>query len=164
MLDKILEINAMVVKQNEQIRKTASSVQQIHREIVQLDGILDRTFTAVDRWIGANGNVYSSGISSSMTLTQKENKQMVIIRRQRAYKLLVKTHEQCALITSAIQTQGEMECQLDELTNKIEMETQKGVDGQLERLLDDLMVIRAENRELERIENEEEENGDEQEE
>ena len=57
-----------------------------------------------------------------------------------------------------------MECQLDELTNKIEMETQKGVDGQLERLLDDLMVIRAENRELERIENEEEENGDEQEE
>nr|CAD2138116.1 unnamed protein product [Meloidogyne enterolobii] len=165
MLDKILEINAMVVKQNEQIRKTASSVQQIRREIVQLDGILDRTFTAVDRWIGANGNVYGSGISSSMTLTQKENKQMVIIRRQRAYKLLVKTHEQCALITSAIQTQGEMECQLDELTNKIEMETQKGVDGQLERLLDDLMVIRAENRELERrIENEEEENGDEQEE
>ena len=58
-----------------------------------------------------------------------------------------------------------MECQLDELTNKIEMETQKGVDGQLERLLDDLMVIRAENRELERrIENEEGENGDEQEE
>ena len=57
-----------------------------------------------------------------------------------------------------------MECQLDELANKIEMETQKGVDGQLERLLDDLMVIRAENRELERIENEEEENGDEQEE
>ena len=45
------------------------------------------------------------------------------------------------------------------------METQKGVDGQLERLLDDLMVIRAENRELERrIENEEGENGDEQEE
>ncbi|CAK5116462.1 unnamed protein product [Meloidogyne enterolobii] len=165
MLDKILEINAMVVKQNEQIRKTASSVQQIRREIVQLDGILDRTFTAVDRWIGANGNVFGSGISSSMTLTQKENKQMVIIRRQRAYKLLVKTHEQCALITSAIQTQGEMECQLDELTNKIELETQKGVDGQLERLLDDLMVIRAENRELERrIENEEEENGDEQEE
>uniref|UniRef100_A0A914LTD3 Coiled-coil domain-containing protein 22 homolog n=1 Tax=Meloidogyne incognita TaxID=6306 RepID=A0A914LTD3_MELIC len=165
MLDKILEINAMVVKQNEQIRKTASSVQQIRREIVQLDGILDRTFTAVDRWIGANGSVYSSGISSSMTLTQKENKQMVIIRRQRAYKLLVKTHEQCALITSAIQTQGEMECQLDELANKIEMETQKGVDGQLERLLDDLMVIRAENRELERrIENEEGENGDEQEE
>lgn len=58
-----------------------------------------------------------------------------------------------------------MECQLDELANKIEMETQKGVDGQLERLLDDLMVIRAENRELERrIENEEGENGDEQEE
>jgi transposase len=85
-----------------------------------------------------------------------------MIRRQRAHKLLgkaykflkinfllVTTHEHCALITSAIQTQGEMECQLDELTDKIELETQKGVDAQLERLLDDLMIIRSENRELE---------------
>uniref|UniRef100_A0A1I8BU12 Coiled-coil domain-containing protein 22 homolog n=1 Tax=Meloidogyne hapla TaxID=6305 RepID=A0A1I8BU12_MELHA len=162
MLDKILEINAMVVKQNEQIRKTASSVQQIRREIVQLDGILDRTFTAVDRWIGCGRN--ASGTSSPMTITQKENKQMIIITRQRAHKLLVRTHEQCALITSAIQTQGEMECQLDELTNKIELETQKGVDAQLERLLDDLMVIRAENRELEAKMENVEENEDEQDE
>ncbi|KAF7639481.1 hypothetical protein Mgra_00001158 [Meloidogyne graminicola] len=151
MLDKILEINAMVVKQNEQIRKTALSVQQIRKEIAQLDGILDRTFTAVDRWIGGDKNNLrsNSGTSSPMTISQRENKQMVIIRRQRAYKLLVRTHEQCALITSSIQTQGEMECQIDELTNKIEFEVQKGVDTQIEKLLDDLMVIRTENRELE---------------
>jgi len=46
--------------------------------------------------------------------------------------------------------QGQMNRQLDELVDQVELEAQKGVDGQLERLLNDLILIRTENHELER--------------
>jgi hypothetical protein len=47
--------------------------------------------------------------------------------------------------------------QIDELADRVDLETQKGVDSQLERLLDDLMAIRSENHELEMRMNSEEE-------
>jgi hypothetical protein len=62
----------------------------------------------------------------------------------------VRTHEQCGLVKEAIQMQGQLNRQLDELADQVELEAQKGVDGQLERLLNDLILIRTENHELER--------------
>ena len=49
----------------------------------------------------------------------------------------------------AIQSQGQMSRQMDELGDRVDLEAQKGVDEQLEQLLSDLILIRNENHELE---------------
>jgi hypothetical protein len=53
-------------------------------------------------------------------------------------------------VKEAIQSQGQLSRQIDELADRVDLEGQKGVDAQLERLLDDLMIIRSENHEIER--------------
>lgn len=125
---RILEISSIVAKQNDEIRRTANSVQVVRKEIDQLEGNLDRTFIAVNRWLGAVADRSA--------------------KMQRTYKMLVRIHEQCALVKETIQEQGQLCRQIDELGDRVELETQKGVDGQLERLLEDLMLIRNENHKL----------------
>ncbi|KAL3070466.1 hypothetical protein niasHS_007835 [Heterodera schachtii] len=129
-VQRILEMSAMVGKQNEEIRRTAKSVQNLRREIGQLLGTLERTFIAVDRWLSKSA---------------EDNARM-----QRAYKLMVRTHEQCSLVMTCIEDQGQLSRHTDELIDKISVEQQKSVDEQLEKLLDDLMIISHENIELEK--------------
>uniref|UniRef100_A0A915DKA0 Coiled-coil domain-containing protein 22 homolog n=1 Tax=Ditylenchus dipsaci TaxID=166011 RepID=A0A915DKA0_9BILA len=127
-ITRVLEIVANVNKQNEEIYKTVQSVRKIEYEINSLSGNLDRTFIVVDRWLGQ----------------QTENS----AKMQKAYKLLVRMHEQCSLVKSAISETGQVTRQINELTDQIEIEEQKSVDSQLDRLLNDLMHLRQENKEL----------------
>ncbi|KAI1705662.1 coiled-coil domain-containing protein 22 like protein [Ditylenchus destructor] len=125
---RVLEIVANVNKQNEEILKTVKSVRKVEHEIKSLTGNLDRTFIVVDKWLGE-----STGMD---------------IKLQQAYKILVRMHEQCGLVQSAISENGQVSRQLDELADQIEIEEQKTVDSQLERLLSDLIHLRQENNEM----------------
>ncbi|KAH7724537.1 DXImx40e protein [Aphelenchoides avenae] len=125
---RIMEIVQNVNKQKEDIRKTVASIRKLEHEIDSLNGKLDRTFTAVDRWLGKQAEVDQ--------------------RMQKAYKTLVRFYEQCALVKTALEERGQINRIIDELTDEIEIESQKSVDAQLERLLSDLMMIRQENAEL----------------
>uniref|UniRef100_A0A914CAC8 Coiled-coil domain-containing protein 22 homolog n=1 Tax=Acrobeloides nanus TaxID=290746 RepID=A0A914CAC8_9BILA len=125
---RIMEIVANVNKQKEDILKVVDSIRKIEKEINYLNGNLDRTLTVVDRW-----------------LSKAVEKDVIM---QKAHKLLLRLHEQCGLVITAIKEKGQISRQIDELTDEIELESQKSVDTQLERLLNDLMQMRQENLEL----------------
>ncbi|KAK0403366.1 hypothetical protein QR680_016880 [Steinernema hermaphroditum] len=122
---RIGEMLENVKKQQQEIVKTMQMNNKLKREIGLLSGTLDRTFTVVDEHL-----------SKQATFDEQ---------MQRAYKLLVRIHEKCALVAKTMEDTGKVNRDIDDLNDQIELESQKMIDKQLENVINDLAEIRAEN-------------------
>ncbi|VDK45411.1 unnamed protein product [Anisakis simplex] len=122
---RIFEIVANIRKQQEQINEVHSENRQIQKEINSLIGKLDRTFTVVEE------KLYRD--------TQRD------VTMQKAYRLLVKIHEQCSWVISATEACGRLNREIDELNDQIALQQQKRLDETLEKLLNDWMEVKNEN-------------------
>lgn len=128
---RIFDVVANIRKQQEDIDKVLSANRQLQKEIKSLEGKLDRTFTVVEE------RLYKD--------TQKD------ASMQKAYRLLVKIHEECSWVVSAIETNGRLNREIDELNDQIALQQQKGLDETLEKLLNDWMDVKQENTSLQRL-------------
>lgn len=127
---RIFDIVSNIKKQQEDINKVLSANRQLQKEIRSLAGKLERTFTVVEE------RLYKD--------VQRDNSM------QRAYRLLVKIHEECAWVVSAIEECGQLNRDIDEISDQIVTQQQKGIDETLEKLLNDWMEVKKENTELQK--------------
>jgi len=126
---RIFEVVANVRKQEEEIGRVLESTRLLQKEIAQLTGNLDRTFTAVEERLYRDAQ-------RDLTL-------------QKAYKILLRIHEECRLLTSAVEASGALVRETDEVVDQTETETLlRGGDAQLELLLADLAQTRQSNIQL----------------
>uniref|UniRef100_A0A914ZM26 Coiled-coil domain-containing protein 22 homolog n=1 Tax=Parascaris univalens TaxID=6257 RepID=A0A914ZM26_PARUN len=122
---RIFEIVANIRKQQEEIDKVLSENRYIQKELKSLGGKLDRTFTVVEE------KLYRD--------VQRDTSM------QKAYRLLVKIHEECSWVVSATEACGRINREIDELNDQIAIQQQKRLDEALEKVLNDCMEVKQEN-------------------
>uniref|UniRef100_A0A9J2P3D4 Coiled-coil domain-containing protein 22 homolog n=1 Tax=Ascaris lumbricoides TaxID=6252 RepID=A0A9J2P3D4_ASCLU len=122
---RIFEIVANIRKQQEDIDKVLSENRHIQKELKSLVGKLDRTFTVVEE------KLYRD--------MQRDTSM------QKAYRLLVKIHEECSWVVSATEACGRINREIDELNDQIAIQQQKRLDETLEKVLNDWMEVKQEN-------------------
>ncbi|KAJ1353223.1 Coiled-coil domain-containing protein 22 [Parelaphostrongylus tenuis] len=118
---RIMEMTASIQKQNEEINK---------RELKWLTQTLHRTFTTIEEALF---------------------KEVEDQKGEQAYKLFGKLHLSCMASVEAIERNGALVRQNEELIDLIEIEKQNRFDDQLKRIQADLDVIVMENKKLENV-------------
>uniref|UniRef100_A0A1I7XSS5 Coiled-coil domain-containing protein 22 homolog n=1 Tax=Heterorhabditis bacteriophora TaxID=37862 RepID=A0A1I7XSS5_HETBA len=115
---RIMEMTASIRKQHDEIDR---------RELKWLSQTLDRTFTIIEE------TLYKDTINH---------------KGERAYKLFARAHTLCMDAIAAIEKNGIITRQTEKLIDLIELEKQKKVESQLERIIKDLHDVEEENKRL----------------
>lgn len=127
---RIMEMTASIQKQSEEINKVFLDTLAVQRELKWLTQTLHRTFNTIEEALF---------------------KEVEDQKGERAYKLFGKLHLSCMASVEAIERNGALARQNEELTNLIEIEKQNRFDEQLNRIQADLEVVVEENRKLENL-------------
>ncbi|ETN70596.1 hypothetical protein NECAME_04876 [Necator americanus] len=93
----------------------------------------------------------TSGVFTSFFLLNLEFKGTDDAKGERAYKLFGKLHSACMISVEAIEQNGALSRQNEELIDLIEIEKQGQFDQQLARIQADLDAIEEENMRLEKL-------------
>lgn len=125
---RITEIVGNIKKQKEEIAKVLTDTKALQKEINQLTGKLDRTFTVTDE------------------LIFKDAKKDEAVRR--AYKYLASVHENSNQLLQAVEETGSILREMRDLEDQIEQESQKKVTANLERITADYKQMKQENASL----------------
>uniref|UniRef100_A0A1E1X5Y5 Coiled-coil domain-containing protein 22 homolog n=1 Tax=Amblyomma aureolatum TaxID=187763 RepID=A0A1E1X5Y5_9ACAR len=125
---RITEIVGNIKKQKEEIAKVLLDTRSLQKEINQLTGKLDRTFTVTDE------------------LIFKDAKKDEAVRR--AYKYLASVHENSNQLLQAVEESGSIMREMRDLEDQIEQESQKKVTANLERITADYKQMKQENASL----------------
>ncbi|XP_077518682.1 coiled-coil domain-containing protein 22 homolog [Amblyomma americanum] len=125
---RITEIVGNIKKQKEEIAKVLLDTRSLQKEINQLTGKLDRTFTVTDE------------------LIFKDAKKDEAVRR--AYKYLASVHENSNQLLQAVEETGSIMREMRDLEDQIEQESQKKVTANLERITADYKQMKQENASL----------------
>ncbi|XP_074650144.1 coiled-coil domain-containing protein 22 homolog [Tubulanus polymorphus] len=122
---RILEIIGNIRKQKDGIDRVLIDTKAIQKEINQLSGKLDRTFTVTDE------------------LIFRDAKKDESVRK--AYKYLAALHENCDMLIKTVEETGIYMREIRELEDQIENENSKKVAANLERISNDLLQMKKEN-------------------
>uniref|UniRef100_T1JM55 Coiled-coil domain-containing protein 22 homolog n=1 Tax=Strigamia maritima TaxID=126957 RepID=T1JM55_STRMM len=122
---RILEIVANIKKQKLEIDKVLLDTKDVQKEINQLTGKRDRTFTETDN------------------LVFKDAKKDEAVRK--AYKHLAALHENCGQLIKTVEETGAITREIRDLEDQIENESQKKVQENLERIMADYKQMKQEN-------------------
>ncbi|XP_023218766.1 coiled-coil domain-containing protein 22 homolog [Centruroides sculpturatus] len=125
---RIIEIVGNIKKQKAEIDKVLCDTKVVQKEINQLAGKLDRTFTVTDE------------------LIFKDAKKDEGVRR--AYKHLAALHENCSQLMQTVEETGAIMREIRDLEDQIEQESQKKVAANLERITADYKQMKQENETL----------------
>ncbi|XP_001639122.2 coiled-coil domain-containing protein 22 homolog [Nematostella vectensis] len=122
---RILEIVGNIKKQKEEINKILVDTKSVQKEINQLSGKLDRTFTVTDE------------------LIFRDAKKDEACRK--AYKYLASLHENCKELIQAVEDTGVIMREIRDLEEQIDTESQKNTANNLERITADHKQMKEEN-------------------
>lgn len=122
---RIIEIVGNIKKQKAEINKVLCDTKVVQKEINQLGGKLDRTFTVTDE------------------LIFKDAKKDEGVRR--AYKHLAALHENCSQLMQTVEETGAIMREIRDFEDQIEQESQKKVAANLERITADYKQMKQEN-------------------
>ncbi|KAK2549683.1 Coiled-coil domain-containing protein 22-like protein [Acropora cervicornis] len=125
---RILEIVGNIEKQREEIKKILIDTKAVQKEINQLSGKLDRTFSVTDELIFRDARKDESC--------------------RKAYKYLASLHQNCKDLISSVEETGLILREIRDLEDQIEMESQKNTATNLERITADYKQIKDENNAL----------------
>ncbi|XP_015773725.1 PREDICTED: coiled-coil domain-containing protein 22 homolog [Acropora digitifera] len=125
---RILEIVGNIEKQREEIKKILIDTKVVQKEINQLSGKLDRTFSVTDELIFRDARKDESC--------------------RKAYKYLASLHQNCKDLISSVEETGLILREIRDLEDQIEMESQKNTATNLERITADYKQIKDENNAL----------------
>lgn len=121
---RILEIVGNIKKQNAQIQKTLADTKQVQKDIKNLTGQVDRSFTLSDELIFFNCKHDESA--------------------RKAYKFLAALREEFNGMLQAISDIGQAERELRNLEEQVETEKSREVRIKLEKVQHDLVEIKKE--------------------
>ncbi|KJH42277.1 hypothetical protein DICVIV_11739 [Dictyocaulus viviparus] len=127
MIRRIMEMTGTIRKQDREIDKVFAEILTVQRELKWLTQTLYRTFNTIEEALF------------------KETEDQ---KGERAYKLFGKLHLSCMASVEAIEWNGSLSRQNEELLNLIEIEKQNRFDEQLTRIESDLRIIVEENKKL----------------
>ncbi|EYB97860.1 hypothetical protein Y032_0136g1966 [Ancylostoma ceylanicum] len=130
MIHRIMEMTGSIQKQDQEIKKVILENLGVQRELKWLTQTLHRTFN---------------------TIEESLFKETDDPKGERAYKLFGKLHSTCMISVEAIEQNGALSRQNEELVDLIEIEKQQHFDEQLNRIQMDLDVIEKENARLEQL-------------
>ncbi|XP_060530609.1 coiled-coil domain-containing protein 22 homolog isoform X2 [Cylas formicarius] len=119
---RILEIVGNIKKQNDEIQRVLKDTRQIQKQINNLSGQIDRSFTLADELI------YQDAKQGEVAKT--------------AYKLLVSLRNEFLSILTAVSDLGQAERELRNLEEQVELEKSKEVKFKLEKVNHDLLEIK----------------------
>ncbi|KAF5285613.1 hypothetical protein FQR65_LT13094 [Abscondita terminalis] len=122
---RILEIICNIKKQNEEIQKILTDTKIVQKDINNLNGQLDRSFTLSDE------------------LIFRDAKRDTMARS--AYKLLASLHNDCADVVQTVTNVGLVERECRNLQEQIDAEMSKEIKNKLERLNNDIAEMKKEN-------------------
>ncbi|KAK7789358.1 hypothetical protein R5R35_010313 [Gryllus longicercus] len=122
---RIMEIIGNIRKQKEEIDKVINDTRELQKEINNLTGRLDRSFTDADERIF------------------RDAKKDEVARR--AYKLLATLHSDCSELVQMVEETGATVREIRDLEEQIEIESAKNVGANLERVSADLKQMKQEN-------------------
>ncbi|KAB0799648.1 hypothetical protein PPYR_07528 [Photinus pyralis] len=126
---RILEIIGNIKKQNDDIDKILYDTKIVQKDINNLNGQLDRSFTLSDELI------FRDAKRDEMS--------------RKAYKLLATLHGDCGEVVQAVTNLGLVERECRNLQEQIDAELLRETGSKLERLNADIAAIKKENAELE---------------
>ncbi|CAH1106385.1 unnamed protein product [Psylliodes chrysocephalus] len=121
---RILEIISNIRKQNNDIQKVLKDTREIQKEIKNLTGQVDRSFTLADELI----------------FYDAKNDETA----RRSYKLLAALRDEFNIILKTLEDLGVVERECRNLEEQIEIEKSKEVSVKLERVISDLRQIQKE--------------------
>uniref|UniRef100_A0A0R3S229 Coiled-coil domain-containing protein 22 homolog n=1 Tax=Elaeophora elaphi TaxID=1147741 RepID=A0A0R3S229_9BILA len=121
----IFDIVGNIRKQQNEINKIAVENLSLQKEIRSSAGKLERSFTVVE------GKLYKD--------VEKD------ASMQKAYRLLMKIHGEFSCVITGIDSAGQLEREIEELSDQIAMQHQKNTDERLECIVNDWMEIKKEN-------------------
>ncbi|XP_067005460.2 coiled-coil domain-containing protein 22 homolog [Anabrus simplex] len=122
---RILEIIGNIRKQKEEIDKVINDTKELQKEINNLRGRLDRSFTDADERIFRDAKKDEAA--------------------RRAYKLLATLHSDCSELVQMVEETGATVREIRDLEEQIEIEGAKNVAANLERVSADLKQMKQEN-------------------
>ncbi|CAL1536601.1 unnamed protein product [Lymnaea stagnalis] len=122
---KILEIVANIKKQKQEIDKILLDTKSVQKEINSLSGKLDRTFTVTDE------------------LIFKDAKKDEAVKK--AYRFLAALHENFEQLIQTVEDTGVVMREIKDLEEQIEVESNKKVLSNLEKITEDLQQMKKEN-------------------
>ncbi|XP_046394778.1 coiled-coil domain-containing protein 22 homolog [Ischnura elegans] len=121
---RIMEIIGNIRKQNEDIEKVLQDTRDVQKEINQLTGRLDRSFTVADELIFRDAKKDETA--------------------RKAYKLLATLHSDCSDIVRMVEETGATVREIRDLEDQIQTEEANSVASNLERITADLKQMRQE--------------------
>ncbi|KAJ4439679.1 hypothetical protein ANN_07807 [Periplaneta americana] len=121
---RIMEIIGNICKQKEEIDKVLSDTKELQKEINNLTGRLDRSFTVADELIFRDAKKDETA--------------------RRAYKLLATLHSDCGELVQMVEETGATIREIRDLEEQIETESVKNVGANLERISADLRQMKQE--------------------
>ncbi|CAG9856761.1 unnamed protein product [Phyllotreta striolata] len=121
---RILEIIGNINKQNNDIEKVLKDTREIQKEIKNLTGQVDRSFTLADELIFYDAKSEETA--------------------RRSYKLLAFLRDEFNLILKTLEDLGVLERECRNLEEQIEMEKAKDINIKLDRITSDLKQIQKE--------------------
>lgn len=122
---RIMEIIGNIKKQKLDIEKVLIDTKAVQKEINQLSGKLERTFTVTDE------------------LIFKDAKKDEAVRK--TYKYLAALHENCSQLVKIVEETGTIMREIRDLEDQIENESHKKVLANLERITADYNQMKQEN-------------------
>ncbi|XP_064637676.1 coiled-coil domain-containing protein 22 homolog [Lineus longissimus] len=122
---RIMEIVQNIKKQKAEIDKVLIDTRAIQKEINQLSGKLDRTFTVTDE------------------LIFRDAKKDESVRK--AYKYLAALHENCNSLIKTVEETGSILREIRELEDQIENESNDKIFANLEKITSDYQQMKKEN-------------------
>jgi len=125
---RIMEIVANIKKQKQDIDKVIIDTKLVQKDINQLTGKLDRTFTVTDE------------------LIFRDAKKDEAVRK--AYKYLAALHDSCSQLIHTVEETGAIMREIRDLEDQLENEGQKKVVANLERIMADYKQMKQENETL----------------
>ncbi|XP_077984420.1 coiled-coil domain-containing protein 22 homolog [Glandiceps talaboti] len=125
---RILEIVANIKKQKDDIDKVLIDTKSLQKEINQLSGKLDRTFTVTDE------------------LIFRDAKKEEAVRK--AYKYLAALHEGCNILVKTVEETGSIKREIRDLEDQIDNESSNKTITNLEKITADYKQMKKENESL----------------
>ncbi|XP_077975450.1 coiled-coil domain-containing protein 22-like [Styela clava] len=125
---RIFEIVANIRKQKQEIEKVLADMRSLQKEINQLEGRVERTFTAADEAIF------------------KDAKKDDSVRQ--AYKYLASLNINCSQLLQTVDKTGEVMREIRDLEEQIANESKKNTASNLDKITDDFKEMKKENSEM----------------
>ncbi|CAK8697465.1 unnamed protein product [Clavelina lepadiformis] len=122
---RILEIVSSIHKQQLQIQRVIADTRAVQKQINQMRGRIDRTFTAADEIIF------------------KDAKKDVNVKQ--AYKYLVSLHDNCNALIQTVEATGAIMREIRDLEDQINAETKKNAEENLAKIMKDFKEMKKEN-------------------